>query len=108
MESFEQIAEGMLEKDVEKLLGGRYGQYFSGTAHVMLPFGPHNSTGIALTDKLAEDQGNDTITFNTDPPRVIHRKGWVGDQISIWIFFDENNRVIDKLWYPVTLKGWWQ
>src|SRR5262249_31570484 len=98
---FDAIERGMTEPDVIAILGVPHGQYYVGTAYVLLPFGPVNSLGSVVTDHLEEGILSETITFNGGQ-FLFHPKGWVCEDRSILIWFDEAGMVKSKQSYSVT------
>jgi hypothetical protein len=100
VESYERISVGMSESDVVAILGVKYGQHFSGTAHVTIPMGPLNSTRMVYGDRIGEDILCETLVFRGSR---YQRKGWVGEDLSIWVILDEAGFVRKKLYYPVYL-----
>jgi hypothetical protein len=100
-ESFERISVGMSEEDVVAILGVPYGQHYSGRSFVMVPLGPFNSTGCLVSEKLDDDILHGTC-LEDNGKIVFVRKGWVGEDLSIWILFDEHGKVLSKFSYPVT------
>jgi hypothetical protein len=98
--SYEKISLGMSEDEVIAIMGVAYGQHYSGTFHVIVPFGPINSTGSIVSDKLGEDILCETVTSNGE--FLYPRKGWVGEDLSIWVLFDQHRKVINKFSYPVS------
>jgi hypothetical protein len=97
VEGFERIQIGMSELDVESTLGLPYGQYSTGTIQGTYPGGLMNSP-CTFYGRLDGGVLNTTIRCGTS---VVHRKGWVANEIAIWLWFDENGTVIDKKAYSV-------
>jgi hypothetical protein len=96
----EGISAGMSENEVVGLLGVPYGQYYSGKKCVIYPFGFVGSTGETVTDQLRDDIL--CVTFFRDGELFEYRKGWVGQNISIWVTFDAQGKVRGKVTYPVS------
>src|SRR5262249_36612854 len=98
MECHERISVGMSESDVVAILGVKYGQHYSGMALVTIPMGPQNSTGMVYGDRIGDDILCETFYFRGS---WYQRKGWVGEDLSIWVILDEAGFVRKKLYYPV-------
>src|SRR5579883_2719360 len=89
--SFAKIQEGMTEKEVEEILGGPYGQYFRGTSRVVFPM----RRLIVETAKL-DDETLCSTMFSDTGNLLFQQKGWIGESLAIWLWFDEKGLVTKK------------
>lgn len=99
-DSYDRIRIGMTEDQVVNIIGVAYGQYYSGTADVIAPIGAFNSTGSIVTNHLDGKILSESVFSNGE--LAFRRKGWVGADMSIWVCFDKNGLVFNKISYPVT------
>jgi hypothetical protein len=96
-ERFERIEIGMTEKDVEEILGGRAGAYFQGKITVTCPRGRHNSPVCLTFEKPDDDIICTTAILNGEI--LWQRKGWISARLGIWVWFDQDNKVLSKKSY---------
>jgi hypothetical protein len=99
--NYEKIQIGMTELDVEKILGGSYGQYFKGKAFFWCPRGNHNNSEPIQCENVEEDILLFAMRFNGEV--ILLRKGWVGPELGIWIWFSRDGIVQGKESYKVRL-----
>jgi hypothetical protein len=90
--NYERIREGMAEADVEQVLGGPYGQHFTGNVCFC-------RAGL-FTSYLFEGEH-----VSPDDVRDGTRKWWVGDELAIWVDFSRDGVVIGKNRRRVTHLG---
>lgn len=94
-ESFEKIHKGMTEKEIERILGVPFGQYTTGKVNFLIPTA--TITIQVSTYRLpAEYLATKADGFS------MARKAWIGNQLGIWVFFDEEDRVFTTRAYPVS------
>jgi hypothetical protein len=98
--SYKKIKIGMTERDVETILGVPYGQYFRGKAIVALPpLGVRKSPVLLTASKLDKEVTCPTRLMNGKI--VAQDKGWIANDMSIWIWVDSRGIVMEKARQPV-------
>lgn len=97
---FNKICERMTESEVEGILGVSFGQHFSGTAETWYRRGGIGSQwGWSGREFPKADLCCIAASANGEVYRTY--KGWIGDELAIWIAFDADSRVLYKEAFPV-------
>jgi hypothetical protein len=87
--NYERIQEGMVEQEVEGILGGRAGNYSRF---------PDKEAGLWAMDP--DDPQFDRQYFRG-------REVWVGDDLAVAVWFDDHQRVVRKAAFAVPKQSVW-